>query len=150
MTAAISTMSAAGTAHWLLAGTLVIRGLGFGATMMPATAAGYRNLPAAATGHASAVLQILSRVGGTLGAALMAVILTQRISAETAAGGPTPAALSGAYDTTFWWGTAITAAGIVFALFLPGTVLHESSADTGDDTNPPGTSFSSGGHGRHL
>ncbi|MEV5839524.1 MDR family MFS transporter [Nocardia sp. NPDC052112] len=105
------------TSYWLLAGVLAVRGLGFGATMMPAMAAGYRNLPSTAAGHASSVLQILSRVGGTLGAALMAVILAQHIAAAER----TPAALSNAYASTFWWAVAANAIGIAFALLLPDT-----------------------------
>ncbi|WP_433524706.1 DHA2 family efflux MFS transporter permease subunit [Nocardia pseudovaccinii] len=106
------------TSYWLLAGALVVRGLGFGATMMPAMAAGYRNLASTAAGHASSVLQILSRIGGTLGAALMAVILAQHIATTT---DHTPAALSNAYATTFWWAAAANAVGIAFALLLPNT-----------------------------
>ncbi|MCI3272307.1 multidrug efflux MFS transporter [Streptomyces sp. 7R015] len=118
----VLTQITASTSYWLLAPALTVRGLGFGATMMPAMAAGYRNLPPAAAGHASSVLQIFSRVGGTLGAALMAVILAQHI---TASAERTPAALANAYATTFWWATAITAAGVVFTLLLPNTPLHK-------------------------
>ena len=109
------TRVSADTSLWLLAPALVVRGMGFGATMMPTMAAGYRNLPPTAAGHASSVLQILSRTGGTLGAALMAVILARHV----ATAGHTPVGLARAYDATFWWATAITAAGIVFALLLP-------------------------------
>ncbi|MBF6171539.1 MDR family MFS transporter [Nocardia blacklockiae] len=106
------------TSYALLAAVLLVRGLGFGATMMPAMAAGYRNLPAAAAGHASSVLQILSRIGGTLGAAAVTVILTHQL---TTAPGRTPADLAHAYASTFWWATAITAAGVLFGLLLPNT-----------------------------
>jgi EmrB/QacA subfamily drug resistance transporter len=111
------------TPYWLLALVLIIRGLGFGAIMMPAMAAGYRNLPASAAGHASSVLQIFSRVGGTLGAALMAVILAQQINSSAA---HTPAALNDAYATTFWWATGISAAGVLFALLLPDTPVPKN------------------------
>jgi hypothetical protein len=79
-------------------------------------AAGYRTLPAEAAAHASSVLQILSRAGGTIGGALMAVLLSRQISGRA----PTLAALVGAYDITFWGATAITAIGVAFALLLPG------------------------------
>ncbi|GAA3599302.1 DHA2 family efflux MFS transporter permease subunit [Nonomuraea rosea] len=93
-----------GMPGWAAALALIVRGLGFGAAMMPAMAAGYRNLPASAAGHGSSVLQIFSRLGGTIGAALMAVILTH----------------TGDFGTAFWWATAITAAGALCALLLPG------------------------------
>jgi EmrB/QacA subfamily drug resistance transporter len=109
---AVLTQLTATTSYWLLAGVLLLRGLGFGATMMPAMAAGYRNLPPTAAGHASSVLQILSRVGGTLGAALMAVILAQQVTGTTD--------VAGAYADTMWWATVITAVGTVCTLLLPG------------------------------
>jgi predicted MFS family arabinose efflux permease len=90
-----------------------------------------RHQDALHAGHASTVLQIFSRVGGTLGAALMAVILAQQISAETSAGGGAPANPSAAYGTTFWWATAITAAGVLFALLLPGKAAGTDPTDAG-------------------
>ncbi|MFC5830971.1 DHA2 family efflux MFS transporter permease subunit [Nonomuraea insulae] len=100
----VLTQVQAGVPSWAVAVALVVRGLGFGAAMMPAMAAGYRNLPASAAGHASSVLQIFSRVGGTIGAALMAVILAQ----------------AGDFGIALWYATAITAAGALGALLLPG------------------------------
>jgi EmrB/QacA subfamily drug resistance transporter len=131
-TAALTQLTT-GSSGWFMAGVLIIRGLGFGTAMMPAMAAGYRNLPPAASGHASSVLQIFSRVGGTLGAALMMVILTQRLD-------HTPTDLSSAYTATFWWATPITAAGVVFALLLPGIPArkepdHAAPAPVGLDGN---------------
>jgi MFS family permease len=115
----------AGTSLWVLAPALVVRGMGFGATMMPTMAAGYRNLPPAAAGHASSVLQILSRTGGTLGSALMAVVLARHLAAADR----TPAGLAHAYDATFWWATGITAAGVVFALLLPHSTHNRKTAE---------------------
>ncbi|MFT4212979.1 MAG: MDR family MFS transporter [Microbacterium sp.] len=96
--------------YWLLAVALFVRGLGFGATMMPAMAAGYRTLPKEAAGHASSALQILSRVGGALGAAIMIIILTGYLHSD----GP-----DHAYGTTFWWAAALGLVGTVLALLLP-------------------------------
>ena len=115
-----------GTADWLLIATMVLRGLGFGATMMPAMAAGYRNLPPAAAGRASTALSIFSRVGGTLGGAVAAVILAQHL-----AGGirPTPQTVTGGYDAAFWAAFAFAAAGFLAAFLLPGK-------PPGGDTDP--------------
>ncbi|WP_425570548.1 MFS transporter [Nonomuraea rosea] len=99
-----------GLPSWAAAFALVVRGLGFGAAMMPAMAAGYRTLPASAAGHASSVLQIFSRVGGTIGAALMAVILTQ----------------TGDFGTAFWFATGITAVAALASLLLPGSGTRTS------------------------
>ncbi|MDT3439921.1 MULTISPECIES: MDR family MFS transporter [unclassified Pseudofrankia] len=130
---AILTQASTHTSYALLAVALVVRGLGFGATMMPTMAAGFRNLPTSAAGHASSVLQIFSRFGGTFGAALMAVILAQRILTETAHDGHTPDQLANAFDTTFWWATGITAIGIAAAVLLPGRPVNVEA----DSADPP-------------
>ena len=111
------------TSAWLLAVVLLVRGAGFGATMMPAMSGGYANLPAAAAGHASSVLQIFSRVGGTLGGALMAVILAQTIHSDHAR---SLVQINHAFDTTFWWATGIAVAGTALAFLLPGAARQRA------------------------
>jgi EmrB/QacA subfamily drug resistance transporter len=101
----------ASTADWQLIVTMVLRGLGFGAAMMPAIAGGYRNLPAAAAARASTGLSIFSRIGGTLGGAILAVILATHLAVGNPAGG---------YDAAFSAALAIAAAGFLAAFLLPG------------------------------
>lgn len=96
---------------WPLAIALFARGIGFGATMMPALAAGYRNLPPEAAGHASSVLQIFSRVGGTLGAAVAIVLLSGYLTSGDA---------NHAYASTFWWAVGVSAVGTLLSMLLPG------------------------------
>jgi EmrB/QacA subfamily drug resistance transporter len=121
------------TSAWLLAVVLVTRGAGFGATMMPAMSGGYANLPKTAAGHASSVLQIFSRVGGTFGGALMAVILTQTIHTDHAR---TAAQINRAFDTTFWWATGIAVAGTAVAFLLPGTAPQRAQITPGEQEIP--------------
>jgi EmrB/QacA subfamily drug resistance transporter len=113
---------------------LVARGVGLGCTMMPAMAAAYATLSRDAVPRATTALNVLQRVGGSIGTALLAVILEDRISsaiphASALAGGaikPLPpsarahvaAPLAHAFTDTFWW-----AAGLVAVALLPGVVL---------------------------
>ena len=123
----------ADTSYGLLAGTLVIRGLGLGATMMPAMAAAYATLDNAAVPRATSSLNVLQRVGGSLGTALLAVMLQGQISdaipgAGGSLGGIRPAgatvppeaaaALAQAFANTFWW-----AIGLSLLALIPATVL---------------------------
>ena len=123
----------ADTSYGLLAGTLVVRGLGLGATMMPAMAAAYATLDNAAVPRATSSLNALQRVGGSLGTALLAVMLQGQISeAIPGAGGslgefrpagatvPPEAAeaLAHAFANTFWW-----AIGLSIVALIPATVL---------------------------
>ena len=59
---------------WLLTLGLALRGVGMGATLMPAMAAGYAALPEEAVARAASALEIVQRVGALLGIALLAVI----------------------------------------------------------------------------
>ncbi len=59
----------------LLAGSLFVRGVGFGFVMMPAMAAAYQDLSRERVPRASTAINIVQRVGGSIGTALVAVVL---------------------------------------------------------------------------
>ena len=66
---------------WLLTLGLALRGVGMGATLMPAMAAGYAALPAEAVARAASALEIVQRVGALLGIALLAVVFQHGLTA---------------------------------------------------------------------
>ena len=70
------------TSEVLLAGTLFVRGLGLGLTMMPVTAAAYFDLNHAEIPKASTTMNIVRQVGGSVATALFAVVLERQIVAE--------------------------------------------------------------------
>ena len=67
------------TSEVLLAGTLFVRGLGLGLTMMPVTAAAYFGLTHAEIPKASTTMNIVRQVGGSVATALFAVVLERQI-----------------------------------------------------------------------
>jgi EmrB/QacA subfamily drug resistance transporter len=78
------------TSYALLMAGLFVRGLGLGATMMPAMAAAYATLDSAGeVPRATPMLNVLQRVGGSLGVAVLTVLLQNRIASNlgSAAGG---------------------------------------------------------------
>ncbi len=108
----------------VLAAGLVLRGAGMGATLMPAMAAAYQALPQAAVARAASLLEIVQRVGASLGIALLAVILQHGLHGLTlSALEDMPAAarpdLGAPFSTAFAWAVALTAITIVPALLLP-------------------------------
>ncbi|ADB50140.1 DHA2 family efflux MFS transporter permease subunit [Conexibacter woesei] len=134
------TQLGADTSYVLLAGSLFVAGLGTGATMMPAMAAAYQTLSHAAVPRATTTLNILMRVGGSIGTALFAVVLQNQITdavPRAAAGGggesglgalqaiPPAAreqvapALADAFAHTFWFPVVLLLLGLIPALFLP-------------------------------
>ncbi|MBB4662595.1 DHA2 family efflux MFS transporter permease subunit [Conexibacter arvalis] len=135
------TQLGADTSYVLLALSLWVAGLGVGATMMPAMAAAYQTLSHAAVPRATTTLNIIVRVGGSIGTALFAVVLQHQIrgalpaAGTGAAGGEsglgalsaipdavrdrlTPA-LSDAFAHTFWWPVAFLLVALIPALLLP-------------------------------
>jgi EmrB/QacA subfamily drug resistance transporter len=129
--ATIPLMSVTGhTPYPLLAAILFVRGMGLGSSIQPATAAAYAVLESAQVPRATAALNTLRQVGGSIGTALLAVVLQREgASAGTPAGGllaPLPAAerarisdpVATAFGHTFAWAAAIALLTLVPAAAL--------------------------------
>src|SRR3954469_22714576 len=119
----------AATSYALLAPMLVVRGIGIGAAMMPAMAAAYATLTHAEVPRATSALNVLQRVGGSIGTALLAVVLQHQIREQLAAAGVAAPAggggvfqrvpddvrariadpLATAFGNTFWWAVGMSA-----------------------------------------
>jgi predicted MFS family arabinose efflux permease len=124
----------ADTSYVVTSLNLFIRGVGLGFSMMPAMAAAYSTISREAVPRATTTLQVLLRVGASIGTALLAVVLESQVkaalpglSAAAAGGGePLPPAvrtafatpLAHAFSNTFWW-----AAGLAAVSMIPATVL---------------------------
>jgi EmrB/QacA subfamily drug resistance transporter len=102
------------TPYGLLAALLVLRGLGIGSAMMPAMAAAYATLESSAVPRATSALNVLQRIGGSIGTALLAVVLQGQIADR----GRAPAQLADAFAATFWWAVAMSVLALV-----PATIL---------------------------
>jgi EmrB/QacA subfamily drug resistance transporter len=107
----------AGTPVWLLEVALAVRGLGLGFTMMPAMAAAYATLERPQVPRATPLLNVLQRVGGSLGTAVLAVVLQHELTARAPGRGGVPAA----FAHTYWWVMAGTAVALAPALVLART-----------------------------
>jgi EmrB/QacA subfamily drug resistance transporter len=109
------TQVSAGTPYWLLEVALVVRGIGLGFTMMPAMAAAYATLERSQVPRATPMLNVLQRVGGSLGTAVLAVILQHELLARPGEHG------TAAFAHTYWWVLAGTAVALVPAIVLART-----------------------------
>jgi hypothetical protein len=126
------------TSYGILLPTLFINGLGMGSVMMPAMSAAMRTLQRDEVARATSGLNVVQRVGGALGTALLAVILTQQLrealpagasggeSGMSALASASPAtreavlpALGEAFGHTFLWSFVIIAIAFLPAAFLP-------------------------------
>jgi EmrB/QacA subfamily drug resistance transporter len=111
---------------------LFLIGLGLGATVVPTTVAAYVTLPASAIPRATSTINTIQQLGGSIGTALLAVVLQRAISTEVphfggSALGPLPPgvraqmepALERAFGHTFWIAAALIAASLLPTLWLP-------------------------------
>jgi MFS family permease len=122
------TMLSATTPQWLIMIALLFRGMGIGASMMPAMAAAYAALNRSEIPDATSQLNVVQRVGGSLGSAVLAVLLGRRLGEIAGGGGgaqrgitiplPIRERMADAYAYTNWW---VLALGLI--ALLPATVL---------------------------
>jgi EmrB/QacA subfamily drug resistance transporter len=92
---------------------LLVRGIGIGLSFMPVMTAAFAALHRSELADASPQLNVVQRVGGSLGVAILAVVLQRSL-----AGAHTLAAAASAFGTAFWFSAGMTALGIVPALVL--------------------------------
>jgi EmrB/QacA subfamily drug resistance transporter len=125
------------TSLWIVEGTLFVIGLGMGSTMMPTMSAALATLQRHEVARVTSGMNVAQRVGGSIGTALLAVVLSHQIAKimpATAAGeagihavrSMSPAmyaavlpVLGRAFGHTFMWPLGIVLLGLVTASFLP-------------------------------
>src|SRR3954451_13720613 len=121
------------TPYVLLGAVLFIRGLGLGASIQPATAAAYAVLDTSQVPRATAALNTLRQIGGSIGTALLAVVLQHEGAAALSSAGmttgllaPLPpgeqarisAPVATAFAHTFMWAAVMALLAIVPAVAL--------------------------------
>jgi EmrB/QacA subfamily drug resistance transporter len=90
---------------------LLLRGVGIGFSFMPAMTAAFSSLRPNQLSDATPQLNVLQRIGGAIGTAVLAVVL-QRASGHALVKPP------GAFDSAYWWSLGIAVASLVPCLVL--------------------------------
>jgi len=104
------------TSEWLLGASLFVRGAGLAPVTIAVQAGAFRNIAPASVPDASSTTRIAQQVGGSLGSAVLALILSSALLARHAT---TAAGRGLAFDTAFWWAIALGALALLPALLLP-------------------------------
>ncbi|MEO6085618.1 MAG: hypothetical protein ABIQ18_21110, partial [Umezawaea sp.] len=91
------------TSEVLLAGALLVWGVGPAAAAVPVMTSAYRDLDRAQVPRATSTTAVVQSIGGPLGTALLIVVLEA----------------TGDYGSAFWWAFAFTALSFAVALLLP-------------------------------
>jgi EmrB/QacA subfamily drug resistance transporter len=92
---------------------MLIRGGGIGFAFMPAMAAAFASLERSELSDATPQLNVLQRVGGSIGTAVLAVVLQRAL-----VGAHSATAQASAYGTAFWASAGMTALAIVPCVIL--------------------------------
>src|SRR5438270_6705267 len=109
---------------------MLIRGTGIGFAFMPAMAAAFASLERSELAHATPQLNVLQRVGGSIGTAVLAVVLQRALI-----GAHTLAASAHGYGTAFWWSGGLTALAIIPCIVLV-RAERAARAKRGDEAGP--------------
>jgi hypothetical protein len=91
---------------------MVVRGVGMGLAMMPSMTAAFSVLTKEQVNDASPQLTVLQRVGGSLGTAIIAVVLQNNLS-HVAAGPHAAAGAATGFGHTYWWVMGATLIALV-------------------------------------
>jgi EmrB/QacA subfamily drug resistance transporter len=105
----------ADTSFILISAAMVVRGFGIGMSMMPSMTAAYSVLRPDQINTATPQLNVLQRVGGSIGTAILAVVLQGGI---TGLATPTPAGIAGAFGDTYYWVLGISLIALVPTIVL--------------------------------
>jgi len=128
------TQVGANTSYVYLALALFVIGLGLGTTIVPSMAVAYQTVPRDAVAQATSAINVIQRVAGSIGTALLAVVLQRSIAtnlpgleggigaiAALSREGRAQAAsvLADAFGTAFWLAFGLVALALIPALLLP-------------------------------
>jgi EmrB/QacA subfamily drug resistance transporter len=99
---------------------MAVRGMGVGFAFMPAMSAAFAALERSELPDATPQLNVLQRIGGSIGTAVLAVVLQRALVHAHGLDGA-----AAAFGTAFWWAVGLTALAIVPCIVL---VRSERSA----------------------
>jgi hypothetical protein len=122
------------TPYALIAAAMIVRGLGVGLAIMPAMTAAFSVLTREQISDATPQLTVLQRVGGSLGTAIIAVILQHNLT-----GANTAAAQATGFGHTYWWVMGATLIGLIPTLWLARIERSAAHRERQASFDEPGT-----------
>ncbi|HUR07916.1 MAG TPA: MDR family MFS transporter [Nonomuraea sp.] len=113
------------TSNWLLAAALFVRGAGLAPVTIAVMTGAFQHVPENEVADASSTTRLVQQVGGSFGAAVLAVILMNQFIVTEAS---TAAGRAAAFNVSFWWAIGFTLLAVVPALLLPNTTGRRAEA----------------------
>jgi MFS family permease len=117
------TQAGPASSNWLLAVSLLVRGAGLAGVTIAVMAGAFQGVPRDEVPDAASTTRIVLQVGGSLGAAVLAVVLARQFSH----GAATAAAHAQAFNSAFWWSIGFSVVALLPALLLPGTAAKKAA-----------------------
>jgi EmrB/QacA subfamily drug resistance transporter len=113
---------------------MVVRGFGIGFAFMPAMTAAFASLQRSELSDATPQLNVLQRVGGSIGIAVLAVVLQRGLDSAH-----TLSQQASAYGTAFWVAVGLTALAIIPCVVLmraerAARLAHAAGTDVPEET----------------
>ena len=126
------------TSYVWLGAVQVVRGVGIGFAFMPAFVAAFVALERHELPDAAPQLNVMMRVGGSIGTALLAVVLSRALLSAA----HTPAGIAGAFGSAFWWSAGLSAVALIPGYALLRSERSAKRARAGEATHggPPDAS----------
>ena len=112
-----------GTSYWALGVAQLASGAGVGAILVPVMTAAMRGLTPDAIPRASVAVRMFQQLGGSVGSAILFVVLQRAI---VGAG-----SLGSAFGATFWWVVGFAVLTLAPTVLLPGTMRTPSGPEAG-------------------
>ncbi len=104
----------ASTPFAVICAAMVVRGMGVGLSIMPAMTAAFSVLTREQVNDATPQLTVLQRVGGSLGTAIIVVVLQGHLTHAA----DSHAALAASFAHTYWWVMAVTLVALAPTVLL--------------------------------
>jgi EmrB/QacA subfamily drug resistance transporter len=112
------TQAGPNTSEWLLAASLLVRGAGLAAATIAVMAGAFQGVQPNDVPDASTTTRIVQQVGGSFGAAVLAVVLASGLVGHEA----TAASRAIAFNDAFYWAIGFTLLALAPAFLLPGLI----------------------------
>jgi EmrB/QacA subfamily drug resistance transporter len=130
------TQVTADTSYWVLCGALFVMGLGMGGTMMPIMTAALKSLADHEVARGSTVVNIVQQIGGSIGTAVLSVVLTNQLTSRPSGPGEPLEFLADGFAATFTVAFVLVLFALIPVAFLPRAKEPSHLLDAGDGAAP--------------
>lgn len=132
----VFTQVGADTPYPVLCGALFVMGLGMGGTMMPIMTSALKSLTNHEVARGSTLVNIVQQIGGSIGTAVLSVVLTNQIRTRVP-GSPDPAqAMAEGFGATFTVAFVLILLALIPVAFLPRKKEESHLLDDEDGAVP--------------